>query len=61
MQFLQRGRVLALWRQVLRSTRRIHDPVSRKEMRSMVREEIERNKNVTDIVGVDWDGSGFEG
>jgi hypothetical protein len=51
-QFLQRGRVLSLWRQVLRSTRRIADENTRQEMRQLAREEFERNKAVTDLVGL---------
>ncbi|ELR07470.1 hypothetical protein GMDG_08439 [Pseudogymnoascus destructans 20631-21] len=47
--FLQRGKVLSLWRRVLRDTRRIADLETRAETRKMARDEFERNKNVKDI------------
>jgi hypothetical protein len=50
MQFLQRSKALSLWRQIIRSTRRISDPTSRKETRQLARDEFERNREVTDIV-----------
>lgn len=50
--FLQRGRALALWRQILRGTRRITDDSTRSEMREMARYEFKRNKNVTDITQI---------
>ncbi|KAI1812959.1 complex 1 LYR protein [Poronia punctata] len=47
--FLQRARVLALYRTILRGTRRIADPTTRAETRSFARAEIERRRNVTDL------------
>ncbi|KFY41125.1 hypothetical protein V494_03188, partial [Pseudogymnoascus sp. VKM F-4513 (FW-928)] len=47
--FLQRSKVLSLWRRVLRDTKRIADLQTRAETRKMARDEFERNKNVTDI------------
>lgn len=49
-QFLQRSRALALWRDILRSTRRIKGDGDRMEMRQLARDEFERNRNVTDLV-----------
>lgn len=48
--FLQRGRALALWRQIIRSTRRIADENTKRETRALAKVEFERNKSVTDIV-----------
>ncbi|KFX90135.1 hypothetical protein O988_08332 [Pseudogymnoascus sp. VKM F-3808] len=47
--FLQRGKVLSLWRRVLRDTRRIGDLQTRAETRKMARDEFELNRNVKDI------------
>ncbi|KAI1746780.1 complex 1 LYR protein [Xylaria castorea] len=47
--FLQRARVLALYRTVLRGTRHIGDPATRSETRSFARAEFERHRGVTDI------------
>ncbi|KAI0532886.1 complex 1 LYR protein [Xylaria digitata] len=47
-QFLQRARVLALYRTVLRGTRHIADPATRSETRSFARAEFERHRGVTD-------------
>ncbi|KAI3324882.1 complex 1 LYR protein [Xylariaceae sp. AK1471] len=47
--FLQRARVLALYRTVLRGTRRINDPATRTETRSFARAEFERHQGVTDL------------
>ncbi|OBT60393.1 hypothetical protein VE03_10076 [Pseudogymnoascus sp. 23342-1-I1] len=47
--FLQRGKVLSLWRKVLRDTRRIADLETRAETRKMAKDEFERNKDVKDI------------
>lgn len=46
--FLQRQRVLTLWRMVLRSIYRI-PKVNRAEALAYARSEFERNRNVTDI------------
>ncbi|KAI0861339.1 complex 1 LYR protein [Xylaria cubensis] len=47
--FLQRARVLGLYRTVLRGTRHISDPATRSETRSFARAEFERHRGVTDI------------
>ncbi|SPQ26352.1 094a9726-03d4-4d0d-a82e-18c40e950008 [Thermothielavioides terrestris] len=47
--FVQRARALALYRSILRSTRRIADPRTRAETRKFARGEFERNRGVTDI------------
>ncbi|KAI1421503.1 complex 1 LYR protein [Xylaria sp. FL1777] len=47
--FLQRARVLALYRAVLRGTRSIDDPATRSETRSFARAEFERHRGVTDL------------
>lgn len=47
--FLQRTRVLSLYRTVVRGTRRIQDPTTRAETMRFAREEFERHRNVTDI------------
>ncbi|KAK5659261.1 hypothetical protein OQA88_1353 [Cercophora sp. LCS_1] len=49
-QFLQRVRVLSLYRTILRATRRIPDLKTRAETRRFARDEIERHRDVTDIV-----------
>ncbi|KAH8744919.1 hypothetical protein F5883DRAFT_439375 [Diaporthe sp. PMI_573] len=47
--FLQRSRVLALYRTVLRGTRRITDHKARDETRLFARQEIERHRHVQDL------------
>ncbi|KAK1753415.1 hypothetical protein QBC47DRAFT_386328 [Echria macrotheca] len=47
--FLQRARVLSLYRTILRATRRIPDPKTRAETRRFARDEIERHSHVTDL------------
>ncbi|KAI1109781.1 complex 1 LYR protein [Nemania sp. NC0429] len=47
--FLQRARVLALYRAVLRGTRRIGDPATRSETRGFARAEFERHRGVADL------------
>ncbi|KAK0648879.1 hypothetical protein B0T16DRAFT_122444 [Cercophora newfieldiana] len=47
--FLQRARVLSLYRTIIRSTRRIADPTTRAETRRFAREEFERHRGVTDL------------
>ncbi|CAI4219402.1 unnamed protein product [Parascedosporium putredinis] len=48
-QFIQRGRVLSLYRTILRDTRRIPDKRTRKETVGFARAEFESHKNVTDL------------
>ncbi|OAA60572.1 complex 1 lyr protein [Niveomyces insectorum RCEF 264] len=50
--FLQRARVLALYRTIVRATRRIPDPATRAETRRFAREEFERHRNVTDLAHI---------
>ncbi|KAI1184133.1 complex 1 protein-domain-containing protein [Nemania serpens] len=47
--FLQRARVLALYRAVLRGTRHISDAAARSEARGYARAEFERHRAVTDL------------
>ncbi|KAF5721074.1 LYR motif-containing protein [Fusarium mundagurra] len=47
-QFIQRGRVLAFYRTILRGTKKIADPRTRAESRKYARDEFERRRNVTD-------------
>ncbi|EGE01708.1 hypothetical protein TEQG_08586 [Trichophyton equinum CBS 127.97] len=49
-QFIIRQRVLSLWREILRSTKRIPNSSTKHELRSFARGEFERHKNVTDVV-----------
>ncbi|KAM5355447.1 hypothetical protein ACJ41O_002093 [Fusarium nematophilum] len=64
-QFIQRARVLSLYRTILRGTKRIADPVTRAESRKYARDEFERHRNVTDVSHIryllstgktEWDG-----
>ncbi|MCJ1379877.1 hypothetical protein MMC17_002980 [Xylographa soralifera] len=50
--FLQRQRVLALYRTIVRATNQIPVSSTRKEMRSFAREEFERNKGVENLTHV---------
>ncbi|KAH8906366.1 complex 1 LYR protein [Coniochaeta sp. PMI_546] len=47
--FLQRSRVLSLYRTIIRATRRIQDPTTRAETRKFARDEFERHRQVTDL------------
>ncbi|KAK4664338.1 uncharacterized protein QC763_504610 [Podospora pseudopauciseta] len=47
--FVQRSRALALYRHILRATRRIADPSTRADTRRFARQEFERNRGVTDL------------
>ncbi|KAF5663094.1 LYR motif-containing protein [Fusarium heterosporum] len=47
-QFIQRGRVLAFYRTILRGTKKIVDPTTKAESRRYARDEFERRRNVTD-------------
>lgn len=49
-QFLQRSRVISLYREIIRGTRRIADPNTRAESRRYARDEFERHRDVTDLV-----------
>ncbi|TQN65832.1 Subtilisin-like protease 2, partial [Colletotrichum shisoi] len=48
-QFLQRSRVISLYREIIRGTGRIADPNTRAESRRFVRDEFERHRDVTDL------------
>ncbi|KAK8064503.1 hypothetical protein PG994_007141 [Apiospora phragmitis] len=48
--FLQRSRVLALYRTILRGTGHIKDATTKAETRSFARAEFERHRGVTDLV-----------
>ncbi|KAF7913904.1 uncharacterized protein EAF01_000310 [Botrytis porri] len=50
--FLQRSKALSLYRRILRDCRRIPDAGSREETRRFVRDDFERNRGVTDLVGL---------
>ncbi|KAF3014149.1 hypothetical protein G7054_g6855 [Neopestalotiopsis clavispora] len=50
--FLQRGRVLSLYRTILRGTKRIGDPGTRSETRGFARAEFERHRGVTDLAHI---------
>ncbi|MCJ1438742.1 hypothetical protein MMC27_008132 [Xylographa pallens] len=50
--FLQRQRVLALYRTIVRATNKIPVSGTRKEMQTFAREEFERNKGVEDLTHV---------
>lgn len=47
--FLQRSRVLALYRTILRGTKNIKDVKTKDETRKFARGEFERRRNVTDM------------
>ncbi|KAK8016976.1 hypothetical protein PG993_015165 [Apiospora rasikravindrae] len=47
--FLQRSRVLALYRTIMRGTGHIKDVTTRNETRSFARSEFERHRGVTDL------------
>ncbi|EPE04479.1 complex 1 lyr protein [Ophiostoma piceae UAMH 11346] len=46
--FIQRSRVIGLYRTIVRGSRQISDPTTRKETLKFARAEFERNKNETD-------------
>ncbi|KAK5614396.1 LYR motif-containing protein 2 [Crenichthys baileyi] len=46
-QFLQRQKVLAVYRNMLRTIRQVPDEADRKYLRDWAREEFKRNKNAT--------------
>ena len=50
--FLQRHRVLALYREIVRVTNKIPASTTRDEMKSFAREEFERNKDVKDVLHI---------
>ncbi|EFX05217.1 complex 1 lyr protein [Grosmannia clavigera kw1407] len=50
--FLQRSRVLALYRRIVRGTHHIGDPTLRAETHRYARGEFERNRDVTDLAHI---------
>ncbi|BDD58591.1 hypothetical protein MPDQ_007145 [Monascus purpureus] len=48
-QFIQRQRVLGLWREIMRALYKVPPSSTRDELRSYARHEFERNRNVTDL------------
>ncbi|CCE29801.1 hypothetical protein E4U22_001999 [Claviceps purpurea] len=50
--FLQRSRVLSLYRTILRATRPIRDTQTKSETRRFVRDEFESHRHVTDITHI---------
>ena len=50
--FLQRQRVIALWREIIRAINKIPESSTRDEMRDFAREEFERNRHVTDLTQI---------
>ncbi|KAF8856012.1 hypothetical protein BDZ45DRAFT_594830 [Acephala macrosclerotiorum] len=50
--FLQRGRALALWRTIVRGCRKVSDPNTKEETLRFAREELRRNKGVTNITQI---------
>lgn len=49
-QFIQRGKVLSLWRTIVRGCHKIPDVRTRQETLGFAREEFKRNKGVEDLV-----------
>jgi len=50
--FLQRQRVLALYREIVRATNKIPASTTRDEMKTFARDEFERNRNVYDLTHI---------
>ncbi|KAL2006959.1 hypothetical protein VTN00DRAFT_8397 [Thermoascus crustaceus] len=50
-EFIQRQRVLGLWRDIVRALNKIPKSATRDELRNHARHEFERNRNVTDTTG----------
>lgn len=50
--FLQRQRVISLWRDIVRATNEIPPSNTRDEMRQYARHGFERNRNVTDLTHI---------
>ncbi|KAJ5108102.1 hypothetical protein N7456_004777 [Penicillium angulare] len=49
--FIQRQRVLALWREIVRALHKIPPSSTREELHSYARGEFERHREVTDVTG----------
>ncbi|KAH7059014.1 complex 1 protein-domain-containing protein [Macrophomina phaseolina] len=50
--FIQRQRVVSLWRDIVRALNKIPPSPTRDELRRYARTEFERNRNVTDITHI---------
>ncbi|KAL2215499.1 complex 1 protein-domain-containing protein [Thermoascus aurantiacus ATCC 26904] len=48
-EFIQRQRVLGLWREILRALKKVPKSPTRDELRNHARYEFERNRHVTDL------------
>ncbi|KAL1965903.1 hypothetical protein VTN77DRAFT_5036 [Rasamsonia byssochlamydoides] len=51
-QFIQRQRVLHLWRDIVRAVNKIPPSSTRDELRAYARQEFERNRHVSDITHI---------
>ncbi|RAL15932.1 LYR motif-containing protein 2 [Aspergillus homomorphus CBS 101889] len=49
--FIQRQRVIALWREIVRALNAIPNSPTRDELRNYARNEFERHRDVTDLTG----------
>ncbi|OGE51897.1 hypothetical protein PENARI_c012G11541 [Penicillium arizonense] len=49
--FIQRGRVLAFWREVVRALNKIPPSSTRNELHNYARTEFERHREVSDLTG----------
>jgi hypothetical protein len=49
-QFIQRQKVLALWRDIVRSINHIPDASTRSDMRRFARDEFQQHRHVSDLV-----------
>ncbi|PWY93587.1 hypothetical protein BO94DRAFT_347015 [Aspergillus sclerotioniger CBS 115572] len=47
--FIQRQRVISLWREITRALNKIPSSSTRDELHSYARREFERNRNITDL------------
>ncbi|OQE11586.1 hypothetical protein PENVUL_c002G01823 [Penicillium vulpinum] len=49
--FIQRQRVLSLWREIVRALIKVPPSSTRTELHRYARDEFERHRNVTDVTG----------
>ncbi|OQD73744.1 hypothetical protein PENDEC_c014G02043 [Penicillium decumbens] len=50
--FIQRGRVLAFWREIVRALNKIPPSATRNELHDYARHEFERHREVTDLAHI---------
>ncbi|KAJ5201877.1 uncharacterized protein N7498_006540 [Penicillium cinerascens] len=50
--FIQRGRVLAFWREIVRALNKIPPSATRNELHDYARREFERHREVTDLAHI---------